>query len=93
MAGSTDAGSELVLGDEGPRVRAEAPDRRSASRVVAALDRAVWQRLDVSDEVLGGVVVGVRHRRPVELRVGPATAVGLVEAGIPTLSRYVGPGR
>lgn len=82
--------TELVVAGSEQRLRVPcAPDRRKAARVVAALDRTVWQRLEVFDGTVSGMVVGVRHHRPVDLRVGAATALGLVEAGVPTVARFV----
>lgn len=82
--------TDLVVGGDEQRLSVPcAPDRGKAARVVAALDRTLWQRLEVSGGTVSGVVVGVRHRRPVDLRVGAATALGLVEAGIPTVARFM----
>lgn len=89
VGATTPSGTELAIGDDRDALTLpDRPDRAGAARVVAALDRVVWQRLEVEDDTVTGVVIGVRRRRPVELRVDAGTALGLVEAGVPTLGRF-----
>lgn len=61
--------------------------RESASaRRVPGVDRVLWLRLQVHDgHSAGAVVHGVRHRRPVDVPVGVATAARLVRAGVPAV--------
>jgi len=57
------------------------------------LDRVLWVRVEVDGEApVGGVVAGIRRRRPATVRVDPATAMALVETGIPVVTRRVGSG-
>lgn len=63
---------------------------RAAASVRDRFDRVLWQRLEVRDGAVTAVVAGTRHRRPRQMRVGAAAALGLLEAGLPTLRRRVG---
>jgi hypothetical protein len=61
------------------------------SRVLASLDRVLWQRLELADATpTGAVVAGIRRRRPARVRVDVATALALAEAGLPTVTRRTG---
>lgn len=86
------AGTELDLGDEGRVVVDGRPDRAHAARVRRSLDRVLWQRLQVQDGQVRGVVAGTRRRRPVQLTVSGGAALGLLETGVPTVARRVGTG-
>lgn len=88
---TTPAGTDLELtGPEGPHVHVVAwPDAAGAGRVARMLDRVLWQRLEVREGAVSGVVAGTRHRRPVQVRVGGDVALGLVEGGVPTVARVV----
>ncbi|HEX4903602.1 MAG TPA: hypothetical protein VFV42_12370 [Acidimicrobiales bacterium] len=55
------------------------------------LDRVLWVRLEIDESgLVGGVVSGVRRRRPATVHVGPRVAFELVEAGVPSVTRHVG---
>ncbi len=91
MVATSPAGTDLEVGDTGERIAVAAlPDPVHAGRVARTLDRVLWQRLEVSDTGAAGVVVGTRHRRPVHVRVSGSIALGLLEAGVPTVTRRVG---
>lgn len=62
---------------------------RAAASVQARFDRILWQRLEERDGALTAVVAGTRHRRPHQVRVGAAAALGLLDAGLPTVDRRV----
>lgn len=72
---------------EGPQ-----PDERAraAASVRRSFDRVLWQRLEISDGAVTAVVAGTRHRRPRQLRVGAAAALGLLDEGVPTVGPRVG---
>lgn len=63
---------------------------RAAAAVRGRFDRVLWQRLEVDAGELVAVVAGTRHRRPRQLRVGAAAALGLLDEGVPTVGRRVG---
>lgn len=65
---------------------------RAAAAVRRRFDRVLWQRLEVHDGELRALVAGTRHRRPHQLRVGGAAALGLLDAGVPTVRRREGSG-
>lgn len=65
---------------------------RAAASVRARFDRVLWQRLEVRDGTVTAVVAGTRHRRPRQLRVGTAAALGLLDEGVPTVGRRMGSG-
>jgi hypothetical protein len=55
------------------------------------LDRILWVRLEVDETgLVGGVVSGVRRRRPATVHVGAVVAQELVDAGVPSVTRRVG---
>jgi len=57
------------------------------------LDRVLWLRLEVDETgLVGGVVAGIRRRRPATMHVGPQLARQLVDAGVPSVTRRVGSG-
>lgn len=88
VVATSPAGTELEVGDTGDRIAIAAlPDPVHAGRVARTLDRVLWQRLEVSGSGATGVVVGTRHRRPVHVRVAGSIALGLLEAGVPTVTR------
>ncbi|HEU5084758.1 MAG TPA: hypothetical protein VFU14_15555 [Acidimicrobiales bacterium] len=90
VVSTSPAGTELEVGDTLDRIAVAAlPDPVHAGRVARTLDRVLWQRLEVSGSGATGVVVGTRHRRPVHLRVAGSVALGLLEAGVPTVTRRV----
>ena len=62
---------------------------RAAASVQARFDRILWQRLEERDGQLTAMVAGTRHRRPHQVRVGAAAALGLLDAGLPTVDRRV----
>ena len=67
-------------------IDASSPTRRDPAAAMAAtrtLDRVMWQR--ISADGSHGVVAGIRHRRPAYLTVTMPVALGLREAGIPTV--------
>lgn len=68
------------------------PDERAraAAAVRGRLDRVLWQRIEVRDGELRAVVAGTRHRRPHQLHVGAAAALGLLDQGVPTVGPRVG---
>jgi hypothetical protein len=84
-----DSGTELVVtGSPATRLRVDClPDAGSADAVRRTLDRVLWQRIDAD----GGEVYAVAHRRPRRLRVTAATALGLLDAGVPTVLRTGAP--
>ena len=84
MTGVTATSSTLVPGS--------VPDEqaRAAAVVRSSFDRVLWQRLEVRDGALGAVVAGTLHRRPRQIRVGAAAALGLLESGLPTVDRRAG---
>lgn len=62
------------------------PDGRARGSRIAGVDRVLWLQVSVRDgEPAGGIVHGVRHRRPVDVRVGAATARRLLAAGVPAV--------
>ena len=63
---------------------------RAAAAVRSRFDRVLWQRLEVRDGELRAVVVGTRRRRPQQLHVGAAAALGLRDEGLPTIGEHVG---
>ena len=63
---------------------------RAAAAVRTGFDRVLWQRLEVRDGTLTAVVAGTRHRRPRQVRVGSAAALGLAECGVPTVGPRAG---
>lgn len=90
MVSTSPAGTELEVGDTLERIAIAAlPDPVHAGRVARTLDRVLWQRLEVCGSGATGIVVGTRHRRPVHVRVGGSAALGLLEAGVPTVTRRV----
>jgi hypothetical protein len=60
---------------------------RAAASVRNRFDRVLWQRLEVHDGIVTAVVAGTRHRRPRQLRVDSAAALGLLDGGLPTVGR------
>ncbi len=72
-----------------PLVQEPRPDERSRAAAVVrtGFDRILWQRLEEHDGVVTAVVAGTRHRRPRQVRVGEAAALGLLEDGLPTVDR------
>ena len=62
---------------------------RAAASVRSSFDRVLWQRLEVGDGTITAVVAGTRHRRPHQLRVGAAAALGLLDEGVPTVGPRV----
>jgi hypothetical protein len=68
------------------------PDERAraAASVRSRFDRVLWQRLEVHDGVVSAVVAGTRRRRPRQLRVSTAAALGLLDEGVPTVGRRMG---
>lgn len=77
----------LVAHVEEPR-----PDERAraAAAVRRGFDRVLWQRIEVRDGELRAVVAGTRHRRPRQVHVGVAAALGLLDQGVPTVGPRVG---
>ena len=63
---------------------------RAAAAVRERFDRVLWQRLEVRDGELHAMVAGTRHRRPRQLRVGVAAALGLLDQGVPTVGPRAG---
>lgn len=59
------------------------PDQVRADDVGRRVDRILWQQLSTSGA--SARVYAVAHRRPVQLRVAAATALGLLDRGVPTL--------
>jgi hypothetical protein len=56
--------------------------------VCPGVDRIVWLTVDLSDgEPCGGLVHGIRHRRPVEVDVDADAVRRLLAAGVPARSR------
>jgi hypothetical protein len=88
---SSASGTELSLhGTDGERLQVrDEPDAAGARRVARLLDRILWQRLEVRDGTVTGVVAGTRRRRPAHVRVDGPAALGLVVAGVPTVVRRV----
>lgn len=92
VVSTSPAGTEIELAGAGAaRLRVAAwPDAEHAARVLRMLDRVVWQRLEVGDGTASGIVAGTRRHRPVRLQVSGSAALGLLEAGVPTVARSVG---
>ena len=65
---------------------------RAAAAVRGRFDRVLWQRIEVHDGALSAVVAGTRHRRPRQVHVGVAAALGLLDQGVPTVGPRVGSG-
>jgi hypothetical protein len=63
---------------------------RAAAAVRGRFDRVLWQRLEVRDGELCAVVAGTRRRRPRQLHVGAAAALGLLDQGVPTVGPRTG---
>ena len=63
---------------------------RAAAAVRDRFDRILWQRLELRDGGLCAVVAGTRHRRPRQIHVGVAAALGLLDQGVPTVGPRVG---
>jgi hypothetical protein len=61
------------------------PDPARADDVGRRVDRILWQQLSTA----GGPsrVYAVNRRRPVQLHVGTATALSLLDRGVPTVVR------
>ena len=68
------------------------PDERvrAAAAVRGHFDRVLWQRIEVRHGELRGVVAGTRHRRPRQVQVGAAAALGLLDQGVPTVGPRAG---
>lgn len=65
----------------------------ASRRLLSSLDRVLWQRVDLgADGPVGAVVAGTRRRRPVIVTVDADTALALVDAGVPTVTRRAGSG-
>jgi hypothetical protein len=63
----------------------------ASRRLLASLDRVLWQRVELGDDgPVGAVVAGTRRRRPATVAVDADTALALVDAGVPTVVRRVG---
>lgn len=63
---------------------------RTTAPLLPGLDRVLWQRVEVDEHgPVGALVAGTRRRRPTSVRVDPATALALVESGVPTVTRRV----
>lgn len=68
-----------------------APPSRTGPQL--GFDRVLWQRLERrGGAVSGATVAGIRHRRPVTVRVDARTAGQLLAAGVPTVGRRDGSG-
>lgn len=82
----TAGGTEVVFEDRPGCSRTLAvpalPDPARARRLAAALQRVVWQRIAADGS--HSTVAAVRRRRPVYVRVPAGTALGLLQAGVPT---------
>lgn len=83
-------GTELQLdtahGTQRVCVRAVA-DARGADRVEQTFRRCVSVQLTFGGSTWSSVVRAVGHRRPVDLRISTATALGLIERGLPSVVR------
>jgi len=65
----------------------------SLAPAVHGMDRVLWVRVELGEAgPVRGVVAGTRRRRPVSVAVDAATAMVLVESGVPTVTRRVGGG-
>ena len=84
-------GTELCLAtDDGAQwvcVPAVA-DPRAAEHVERSLRRCLSLRVHRTAAGWHCVVRGMGHRRPVDLRISAATALGLIERGLPTVVRF-----
>ena len=88
----TGSTSVLVL-DDGQRVAlAVAPDRAGAQRCCRSFNHVVSIRFDGSTGAVRASVRGIGNRLPVSLAVPLATALALVEAGVPALVSLDGVG-
>ena len=83
--GAVTATSPTLVQEPRPEQRS-----RAAAVVRSRFDRVLWQRLEEHDGTLTAVVAGTLHRRPRQLRVGAAAALGLLEDGLPTVDRRAG---
>ena len=63
---------------------------RAAAAVRARFDRVLWQRIEVRDGEVRAVVAGTLRRRPRQVHVGAAAALGLLDEGVPTVGTRVG---
>lgn len=63
------------------------PDAGGAAALRRGVDRVLWQHLTTSGDVARADVYAVSHRRPRRLQVTAATALGLLEDGVPTIVR------
>lgn len=62
-------------------------DHTSAARVVRSMRRCLSLQVDCTPAGWTWLVRGIGHRRPVDLRISTATALGLIERGLPTVVR------
>jgi hypothetical protein len=61
--------------------------RSSSGSSCVVADRILWLRVRLIDgEPAEGIVHGVRHRRPVDLRVGADTVRRLLAEGVPAVA-------
>lgn len=84
---SVTATSPTLAEDVRPEDRA-----RAVAAVRGRFDRVLWQRVEIADGTITALVAGTRHRRPHQIRVGAAAALGLLGEGVPTVRRRVGSG-
>lgn len=85
-ADGTDLHLDTVHGTQRVCVRAVA-DRAGADRVEQTLRRCISVQLTFGGSTWSSSVRGIGHRRPVDLPISTATALGLIERGLPSVVR------
>ena len=85
-ADGTDLQLDTVHGTQRVCVHAVA-DADGADRVVKTFRRCISVQLTYGDSRWTSVVRGVGHRHPVDLPVSTATALALIERGLPSVVR------
>lgn len=85
-ANGTELELDTVHGIQRVCVRAVA-DTGGADRVEHTFRRCISVRLTFGGSTWSSVVRGIGHRRPVDLPISTATALGLIERGLPTVVR------
>jgi hypothetical protein len=85
-ADGTELQLDTVHGMQRVCVRAVA-DPQGADRVARTFRRCLSVRLTFGGQAWSSVVQAIGNRRPVELPVSTATALGLIERGLPTVVR------
>lgn len=85
-ADGTDLHLDTVHGTHRVCVPAVA-DPAGADRVALTLRRCISVQLTFAGASWTSVVRGIGHRRPIDLPISTATALGLIERGLPSVVR------